>query len=401
MHRADLEDRNAMPFVETDRLKALPPYLFLEIDRKKRAAAAAGKDVINFGVGDPDRPTPDFIVERMVDALRDTTHHRYPLAQGTASFREEIGAFFKRRYGVTLDAGREIHALIGSKEGLGHLPLAVVNPGRTVLIPDPAYPVYNAATLFAGGRPHVMNLTAERNWLPDLAAIPGHVASDAALMFINYPNNPLGATAPLSFYEEVVAFARKHDLIVAQDAAYNEMYFDPADKPPSILQVPGAKDVCVELHSASKTFNMTDWRISFVVGNADVIDALAKVKANMDSGQFGAVQEACQAAFSGLDRPEFSELRRTYSERMQVMAGGLRELGFTVAPPRATFYIWARVPQGYDSLRVVNKLLDEAFVVCVPGSGFGRNGEGYVRFAMTVELDRIRTALDRMRKLKW
>jgi LL-diaminopimelate aminotransferase len=390
-----------MQFLETDRLKALPPYLFLEIDRKKRAAIAAGRDVINFGVGDPDRPTPKFIVDRMASAIHDPLHHRYPLAQGTATLRERIAAFFRRRYGVALDANREIHALIGSKEGLGHLPLAVVNPGERVLIPDPAYPVYNAATLFAGGVPHVMDLTDARAWLPDLSAIPADVAGSAVLMFINYPNNPLGAIAPLSFYEEVVAFARKHDILVAQDAAYNEMYFDPAERPPSILQVAGAKDVCVEFHSASKTFNMTGWRTGFVVGHRDVIDALAKVKANMDSGQFGAVQEATQAAFAGYDRPELEALRAMYAERMNVMSAGLREVGFAVNPPRATFYIWARVPAGYSSMDVVTRLLDEAYIVCVPGNGFGRNGEGYVRFAMTVEIERIREALGRMRTLKW
>lgn len=388
-----------MPFEPAERLRALPPYLFVDIDRKRRAAIEAGKDVINFGVGDPDQPTHAFIVERLRQAVQNPVHHRYPHDQGWPPFREQVAAFFEARYGVKLDPGREIHTLIGSKEGIGHLPLAVVDPGRTVIVPDPGYPVYRSSTTFAGGIPWTLRLSEERDWLPDLESIPASVADAAALMFLNYPNNPTGAVATLEFYERVVAFARRYDLIVCQDAAYNEMYFtEPA---PSILQVSGARDVAVEMHSLSKTFNMTGWRLGFVVGNAQVIAALAKIKANMDSGAFGAIQEAGAAALAGIDRPELRATRAMYRKRAEVMAFGLRELGFRVKPPKATFYIWAGVPRGYDALSVVHKLLDEAAVVCIPGSGFGAAGDGFVRFALTVDVVRIREALERMRKLRW
>jgi LL-diaminopimelate aminotransferase len=388
-----------MFFEPAERLRALPPYLFVDIDRKRRAAIEAGKDVINFGVGDPDQPTHAFIIERLKQAVHNPLHHRYPHDQGWPPFREQVAAFFVARYGVKLDPSREIHTLIGSKEGIGHLPLAVVDPGRTVIVPDPGYPVYRSSTIFAGGTPWTLRLSEERDWLPDVESIPESVAGSAALMFLNYPNNPTGAVATLEFYERVVAFARRHGLIVCQDAAYNEMYFtEPA---PSILQVPGARDVTVEMHSLSKTFNMTGWRLGFVAGNAQVIAALAKIKANMDSGAFGAVQEAGAAALAGIDRPELHATRAMYRERAEVMAAGLRELGFRVRPPKATFYMWAGVPRGYDALGVVHKLLDEAAVVCIPGSGFGAAGDGFVRFALTVDVERIREALERMRKLRW
>jgi LL-diaminopimelate aminotransferase len=390
-----------MAFQPADRLAALPPYLFVEIDRKKRAAIAAGKDVITFGVGDPDRPTFSFIIDRLKAAAQQPATHQYPLGIGSQPFREAVAAFFSRRYGVELDPAREILALIGSKEGLGHLPLAVVNPGRTVIVPDPGYPVYHSATLFAGGRPWSLPLRETDDWLPDFDAIPRDIARDAVLIYVNYPNNPTGAVASLDVLERAVAFARDNDVILAQDAAYNEMYFeDPADAP-SVLQVPGARDVAVEFHSLSKTYNMTGWRIGFAVGNADVLAALARIKSNLDSGVFTAIQDAGIAALQRADGPEVAAMRRTYRERAAVMAGGLTALGFRVKPPRATFYIWAGVPSGYDALGVVNKLLDEASVVCIPGAGFGREGEGYVRFALTVDIDRVNTALARMRELRW
>jgi LL-diaminopimelate aminotransferase len=388
-----------MPFEPADRLKALPPYLFVEIDRKKRLLLEAGKDVINFGVGDPDQPTHSFIIDRLTAAVRNPEHHRYPRDRGLPAFRQTLAAFFERRYGVQLDPEREIYVLIGSKEGLGHLPLAVVNPGRTVLYPEPGYPVYRSAAIFAGGIPWAMRLNEERGWMPDLDAIPPDVARSAALMILNYPNNPTGALASREFLTRAVAFCRRHEIILAQDAAYNEMTFD--EPAPSILQIPGARDVAIELHSLSKTFNMTGWRLAFAVGNEAVLDALGKIKANMDSGQFGAIQEAGIAAYEGIERDELHAARRMYSERMRVMAAGLRELGFAVREPRATFYIWAGVPRGYDALRVVNKLLDEAAIVCVPGTGFGAAGEGFVRFAVTVDIERIRQALARMRALQW
>lgn len=388
-----------MPFQPTERLKALPPYLFVDIDRKRRALLEAGADVISFGVGDPDQPTHAFIIERLREAAGNPAHHRYPHDQGWPSYREAVAAFMKRRYGVSLDPNREIHALIGSKEGLGHLPLAVVNPGRTVIVPDPGYPVYRSSTIFAGGVPWVMRLSEERGWVPDLSAIPSEVAKSAVMLVINYPNNPTGAVASRSFYRDAVDFARQNDLLLVQDAAYNEMYFD--EPPSSVLEVPGAKEVAVELHSLSKTFNMTGWRLGFIAGNADVVAALGKIKANMDSGQFGAIQEAGAAALAGFDRPELTASRAMYRERAEAMTAGLRGMGFRVREPHATFYLWAGVPEGHETMGVVNRLLEEAHVVCIPGTGFGSAGEGYVRFALNVDVRRIREALERMRKLKW
>lgn len=385
-----------MPAQAAQRLGELPPYLFVEIDRGKRAALEAGRDVIDFGVGDPERPTYDFIIDRHKRAVEEPVHHRYPPGVGMAAFREAVGRFFHKRYGVDLNAGSEVLALIGSKEGLGHLPLAVLNPGEVALVPDPGYPVYHSATLFAGGIPHPMPLDRE-TWLPDLAAIPRDVAARARLLFLNYPNNPTGAVASRSFFEEALAFAREHDLLVVQDAAYNEMYHEADDRPPSILELPGARDWAVELHSLSKTFNMTGWRVAFAVGNATALAALAKVKANVDSGVFGAVQEAAIAALDGSDHPQVLESRLTYGTRARVLAAGLRELGFAVREPRATFYVWAGVPNAKDSMAFAKRLLDEADIVCIPGIGFGPNGEGFVRFAMTVSLERIEEALERLR----
>lgn len=390
-----------MPFEPADRIKGLPPYLFVDIDRRKRAAIAAGKDVINLGIGDPDKPTHGFIIDRMRTAIDTPANHRYPSDIGAPVFRSTVAAFFEKRYGVKLDAEREILGLIGTKEGLGHLALAVVNPGDVVLVPSPGYPVYSSGTLFAGGTSHILPLREENGFLPDLSKIPAGVLQKAVLLHINYPNNPTGAVAPRSFYEEVVAFARKHDLIVSSDAAYNEMYFDDADRAPSILEVAGAKEVAVELHSCSKTFNMTGWRLGFAVGNPDVLAALAKIKSNVDSGQFTAIQEAGAAAYEGIEREEIGRARAMYRERAQTMAAGLRELGFRVKDPRATFYVWAGLPGGMKSMETVVRLIEEAAIITVPGTGFGPEGEGYVRFAMTVDVDRIKMALGRMREMEW
>lgn len=389
-----------MSAARSQRLQALPPYLFAEIDRKKRAARDTGRDIIDFGVGDPDQPTHDFIIQRMTQALRRPENHLYPLGGGSKAFRHAMAAFMQRRYGVQLDPQREILALIGTKEGLGHLPLAAVNPGQTVLVPSPGYPVYRAATIFAGAEPYVVELTAAGGWLPDFDAIPRDVARRAALMFINYPNNPTGAVATLELYERAVAFARQNELLLVQDAAYNEMYLGDV-RPRSILEVPGAKNVAIEFHSASKTFNMTGWRVGFAAGNAEAIAALAAVKANYDSGVFGAVQEAAIEAYAGIERPELHQMRELYRSRAMLLCEGLRSCGFEATPPVATFYIWARCPSGSQSLSVCERLLDEADVVGVPGIGFGPTGEGFVRFALSVPADRIELAIERMRGLQW
>ncbi|MBX6770579.1 MAG: LL-diaminopimelate aminotransferase [Chloroflexi bacterium] len=376
------------------RLAALPPYLFVEIDRKRREAIARGIDVINLSIGDPDLPTPPPIVRALARAARDPANHRYPESEGLERFRQAVSDWYRRRFGVELSPQREVLTLIGAKEGIGHLPLAVVNPGDIVLIPDPAYPVYRAGTIFAGGTPYEMPLRRENGFLPDLGAIPRSVLERARLMFLNYPNNPTGAVAPVSFYEEVVEFARRHNIIVAQDNTYSEICFD-GYRPPSFLQVPGAKDVGIEFHSLSKTFNMTGWRIACAVGRAEVIEALRMVKSNLDSGAFQAVQEAGIVALSMAE--EISRRNSAiYQRRRDVLVRGLRKVGLEVDAPRATFYVWLRVPPGQDSAGFVARLIETAGIVATPGSGFGKEGEGYVRFALTAPIPRLREAIGRL-----
>lgn len=390
-----------MSFKKASRLEALPPYLFIEIDHKKRAAIAAGKDVIDFGVGDPDRPTPKFIIDRMAEAIYDPANHPYPHDAGAPEFKTTAAAWFEQRFGVKVDPVKEMLALIGTKEGLGHLPLAVVNPGDRTLVPQPGYPVYQSASIFAGGRPYIMPLTEDNLFLPDLDAIPADVLQEASLLFVNYPNNPTGAVADLGLFERCVELARRHNFVVCSDAAYCEMYFDSGDRPHSVMEVPGAKDVAVELHSLSKTFNMTGWRIGFAVGNPDVLAALAKIKGNMDSGQFNAIQHAAVTALRNIDGPEVAAIRDFYKTRRDLLVPGLNRLGFEVRTPRATFYVWARCPKGLDSMTCAARMLDECAIVAVPGIGFGAPGEGYVRFALTVEAERITEAVDRLGKLGW
>jgi len=388
-----------MPFQLPDRLQSLPAYLFADIAERKRAAVAAGRDVIDLGVGDPDQPTHTYILDAMRGALQKPANHRYPHHQGSPELRRCLAGYFQRRFGVALDPQKEIVVLIGTKEGLGHLPLAVINPGQTVLVPEPGYPAYGPATIFAGGKPWGMTLSEERGWLPDLSSIPPDVARSARLMFLNYPNNPTGAVATREFFAEAVAFARRHDLLIAQDAAYAEVYFD--EPPPSILEIPGALDVAIEFHSASKTFNMTGWRLGFAVGNSAVVGALAQIKSNLDSGVFTAIQEAGIAAYEGIERAEIHEMRRLVRERAEACSRALREMGFRVQPARASLYVWAGVPRGRDSLGVARKALDEANVVLVPGAGFGPAGEGYVRLSMTLASERIREAMTRLAALAW
>jgi LL-diaminopimelate aminotransferase len=314
------------------------------------------------------------------------------------SFRQAVSKWCKERVGIDLNAENEICALIGSKEGIGHTHLAFVNPGDVVLIPEPGYPVYNTGTIFTDGVPYFMPLLEKNNYLPDLDAIPDNVLKKAKIIFINYPNNPTAAVAPREFYEKLVVFAKKNNIIVAADAAYSEIYY--AEKPMSFLEVEGAKDVGIEFHSLSKTFNMTGWRIGWVCGNKDIVGAIAKVKDNYDSGVFQAVQEAAAAALTSSQQC-IEEFRQIYKERRDVLAGGLQKLGWDVKLPQASFYVWAKVPQGYTSSETVSRLLDEAAIVCTPGNGMGPSGEGYVRFALTVGVPRIKEAVERISKIKW
>jgi len=384
------------PFVKSQRLQKLPPYLFAEIDKKKKAAIAAGRDVINLGVGDPDRPTPEPIIRSMQKHVENPAFHQYALDQGAPELRESIAAFCKARYGLDLDPETEILPLIGSKEGIAHFPLAVLNPGDISLVPDPCYPVYRSSSMFAGGDVYSMPLERSLGFRPDLDAIPADVYALARLMFLNFPNNPTGGVADLDYYQKVVNQARTHQFVVAQDAAYNEMYFD---KPAvSILQVPGAKDVAVEFHSLSKTFNMTGWRVGFAIGGEPMISALKQVKANTDSGIFTAIQFAAKTALDEYDAIT-PPIRALYKERRDAVVGALRKLGWDVPTPEATFYVWIPCPKGYSSTDLCGRLLEEANVVTTPGLGFGRTADGYIRVALTVETPRLLEAVDRIGKL--
>ena len=383
---------------QSDRLKALPPYLFAEIDRKKKAAVAAGRPVINLGIGDPDTPTPQFIIQAMQRAVEDPATHQYALDRGDAHFRQAIARWFEKRFGVRLDPATEILPAQGSKETLSHMPLAVMNPGDVGLSPDPGYPVYNSSIQFAGGEVVRFPITAERHYLPDLAAISAKTLKRAKLIYLNYPNNPTAAAAPLSFYEEVVAWARKHNILIAQDAAYSEVYFE--EPPASILQIEGAKDVALEFHSCSKTFNMTGWRCGWVAGNAQAVASLVQIKSNMDNGVFGAIQRAGAAALEGYDRPEIHQLRAMYRRRRDVLIRALEAVGLEVNRPEATFYVWVTCPKGLDSTTFAARLLEEADIVATPGIGYGPHGEGYVRFALCVDEARLAEAAERIKRLR-
>lgn len=383
-----------------ERLQKLPPYLFAEIDRKKREMIAKGKDIIDLGVGDPDIPTPDFIVEALKQAATNPRNHRYALDQGMPEFRAAIRDWLLKRSNVRLDPDKEILPLIGSKEGIGHLPLAVINPGQVCLIPDPGYPVYRSGTLFAGGIPYTMPLLEKNRYLPDLEAIPADVLKNTKLMFLNYPNNPTSQVVNKAFFEEVVKFAHKHRILIAHDAAYSEMVYEDRHesyKAPSILEVSGAKEVAIELFSLSKTYNMTGWRVGFAVGHPQAIALLAKVKSNLDSGIFQAIQVAAIKALQEGDKTLQQNLR-IYQERRDLLIDGLNRFGFQVEKPRGTFYCWVPVPPGYTSAELCLKFLDEMNIVVTPGNGFGPNGEGYFRLSLTVAESRIMEALDRIKK---
>jgi LL-diaminopimelate aminotransferase len=380
-----------------DRLKRLPPYLFQEIDRLKAELMAKGVDVINLGVGDPDLPTPKHIIEELNRAAHTPANHQYPSYSGMHEFNGSVARWYRRRFGVDLDAGSEVLTLIGSKEGIAHLPLAFINPGDLALVPSPAYPVYHIATMFAGGESYFMPLSRENRFLPDLEAIPADVARRAKLIFINYPNNPTGATAERDFYLKVIEFAREYGVMVCHDAAYSEMAFD-GYRPMSFMELPGAKEVGIEFHSLSKTYNMTGWRLGFAVGNAQMLNGLGQIKSNVDSGAFNAVQFAGIAALEG-DQGCVAEMQSIYRDRRNALISGLRKIGLNPEPPKATFYVWCPIPAKYKSKEFTALLLREAGIVTTPGSGFGEPGEGYVRLALTVSKQRIEEAVGRMAKI--
>ncbi len=387
-----------MGFELSDRLKALPPYLFAELDRKKKEKIEQGVDVIDLGVGDPDLPTPEPIVEALKRAAEKPENHRYPSYEGMRAFREAVADWYRRRFGVKLDPDKEVIALIGSKEGIAHFPLAFVNPGDVVLCPDPAYPVYRIGTIFAGGEPYSVPLKEENGFLPDLGSIPREVVERAKIIWVNYPNNPTSADATEDFYKELVKWAKKNNLIIASDNAYSEIYTG-EKRPLSILQIEEAKEVAIEFHSLSKTFNMTGWRIGMAVGNEELVKALGKVKTNVDSGQFNAIQEAGIVALN-LPDSELDKLRAVYRERRRVMTEALKKAGLSPFESEVTFYVWTKVPEGYTSADFAEKLLEEAGIVCTPGSGFGPAGEGYFRISLTVPTERLTEAARRIENLK-
>jgi LL-diaminopimelate aminotransferase len=374
------------------RIETLPPYLFALLDRKLAAKRAEGVDVISLGVGDPDLPTPEHVVEAMRDAVRDPSTHRYPSYVGAPEFRRAVAEWYGRRFGVELDPETEVIALIGSKEGIGHIAFAYLDPGDEALIPDPGYPVYGVSTRLAGATPVSLPMPADQGFLPDLDAAP--VSARTKTLWLNFPSNPTAAVADVTTFEAAVAFARRHDLLLLHDAAYSEITFD-GYVAPSVLQAPGAKDVALEFGSTSKFFNMTGWRIGWAAGSAEAIRALGVVKTNLDSGQFSAIQRAAIVALEGPPE-QLDELRATYQRRRDLVIGTLNDLGWSLKPTLGSCYVWAPVPEGETSVSFADRMLDRTGVFVAPGSGYGALGEGYVRLSLTVADDRLAEAMDRL-----
>jgi LL-diaminopimelate aminotransferase len=377
------------------RMRSIPPYLFADLDRKRAALRAKGVDVISLAVGDPDLPTPPHVVEALARAARDARTHTYPPYEGTREFREAVAGWYAARFGVSLDPADEVLALIGSKEGLAHVPWVFLDPGAVALVSDPGYPVYSTATLLAEAEPYPVPLDPARDWIPDLAAIPSDVARRARVFFLNYPNNPTAGTADLAFFEALAAFARRHDLLVVHDNTYSEIAYD-GYRPPSFLQAPGARDVGIEFHSLSKTYCMTGWRLGFVVGRREAVQALATLKTNIDSGQFAAIQAAGAAALRG-PQDGVRERVAVWGRRRIAAVDGLRAAGLDAPMPRATFYLWVPVPAGYDSVGFAALLLDQAGVAVTPGVGYGARGGGYIRISLTAPDARVGEAVRRIR----
>lgn len=379
------------------RIEKLPPYMFAEISRKIAEKRSQGVDVISFGIGDPDLPTPERIVESLREASLDAANHRYPDTEGLPELRQAIAGWYERRFGVSLDAEREVLPLIGSKEGIGHVALCFVEPGDVALVPDPGYPVYAMGTVLAGGEPYYLPLREENGFLPELEAVPGEVLRRAKVLWLNYPNNPTGAVADIAFFERAVAFARRQGLAVLHDGPYSEVAFE-GYRPPSFLEAEGAREVGIEFHSLSKTYNMTGWRIGMAVGNAEIIDALKRVKSNVDSGVPQAIQRMAIAALEG-PQESIEEQKRVYERRRDRLVAALRGLGLRVSPPKASLYVWARVPEGPTSVEFTTRLLEEAGVAVTPGVGYGPSGEGYVRLSLTLPDERLEEGVRRLEGL--
>lgn len=378
------------------RVRNLPQYVFVRLDELKANARQQGIDLIDLGMGNPDGPAPASVIAAAKTALDNPNIHGYPPFEGVGSFRKTVTAWYQRRYGVLLNPENEVLPLMGSKEGLAHLAMAFIDPGDVVLVPNPAYPVHFRGPLIAGADIHEMLLTVENDWVIDLAKIPEEVARRAKLLFFNYPSNPTGATAPREFYEEIVAFARKYEIILVHDLCYAELAFD-GYQPTSLLEIDGAKDISVEFHTMSKTYNMAGWRIGFVVGNSKIIQGLRTLKTNLDYGIFAALQAAAETALNLPD--EFvSQVQTRYRERRDFVIQGLAELGWTIPPTKATMYLWVPCPPGIGSTEFALKVLSETGVVLTPGNAFGSGGEGYVRLSLIADLERLGEAIDRLKK---
>ncbi|MDI6752452.1 MAG: LL-diaminopimelate aminotransferase [bacterium] len=377
---------------EAERLKKIPPYLFARIDRLKEEEAKKGKGLISLGIGDPDQPTPPHIIQALKEAVDNPRTHSYPPYEGYKELREAISIWYKNRFEVELDPDLEILPLIGSKEGIAHIPFALLNSKDRVLVPDPGYPVYHSSTILAGGVPIAVPLLSENRFLPDLSKID---PKGAKLFFVNYPNNPTAATADISYLSDLVSFAKESELLICFDAAYSELYFE-GIKPPCILQIKGGKDVAIEFHSLSKTYNMTGWRIGFACGNKDAIASLAKLKQNLDSGIFGAIQYAGIKALLG-EQTSLEASRKLYERRRDVLVEGLKGCGFKVNKPQATFYLWVQI-EG-SSMDFTERLIRDSGVVVTPGIGFGEQGEGFIRFALTVDEEKLKEAVERISKI--
>lgn len=379
----------------SERIEKIPPYLFAEIDRKIAEAKAKGCDIISLGIGDPDTPTLQPIIDEMHKAIDDPKNHDYPPYNGTKQFREAASQWMKKRFGVDVDADKEVLCNIGSKEAIAHIFFAFVDKGDYTLVPDPGYPVYHNATIFAGGTPYAMPLLEENGFLPDFDKIPEDIAKKSKLMFLNYPNNPTGAVADLEFFQKAVDFCKKYDILLCSDMAYSEMTYD-GYKAPSVLQAEGGKDVAIEFYSHSKSYNMTGWRVGFVCGNQEAITALGTIKNNIDSGTFKAIQQAAATAFT-IDEKYVEELNKMYQRRRDVVIQGLKDLGWDVKPTKATFYIWIPTPNKMSSEEFATLLLEKAGVVVPPGVGYGKCGESYIRIALTKDVETLKKAIQRIK----
>jgi len=377
-----------------NRVEKLPPYLFVEISRKIAEKKAKGEDVVTFGIGDPDIPTPGHIIEGLCQAARVPANHRYPETDGLPDLRKAIAEWYEKRFGLSFDSNKEVLPLIGSKEGIGHMALCFIDPGDIALVPDPAYPVYSIGTMFAGGESYYLPLKEENKFLPDLDAIPEKIARKAKILWLNYPNNPTSAVAGLDFFEQAVQFGKKYDIPICHDGPYSEVAYD-GYRPVSFLQAKGAKDIGIEFHSWSKTYNMTGWRIGMAVGNAKIIDALMRVKSNLDSGIPQAIQHMAINAIRG-PQDCIAEHNAIYQKRRDKLVATLNKIGIKCTPPKASLYIWAKVPASYTSAQFASRLLDEAGVVVTPGLGYGPSGEGFIRFSLTTPDERVAEGIKRL-----